>query len=102
MESRRAIALLRRMQEPEAYEPQITEEAYEALDLAMKSLAVMEVVAEECQKRDLFQPGTKRGKWIVDKYGFTICSECRKPRRDNRIDHIGWCNGCGAKMEETC
>ena len=43
----------------------------------------------------------KRGKWIVDKYGFTICSECRKPRRDNRIDHIGWCNGCGAKMEVT-
>lgn len=50
MESSRAIALLRRMQEPEAYEPQITEEAYEALDLAMKSLAVMEVVAEECRK----------------------------------------------------
>ena len=43
----------------------------------------------------------KRGKWIVNKYGITICSECRKPRRDNRIDHIGWCNGCGAKMEVT-
>ena len=48
MESSRAIALLRRMQEPEAYEPQITEEAYEALDLAMKSLAVMSVKNEIC------------------------------------------------------
>lgn len=38
MESSRAIALLRRMQEPEAYEPQITEEAYEALELAIKAL----------------------------------------------------------------
>ena len=45
--------------------------------------------------------GPKRGKWIEDKYGITICSECRKPRRDNRIDHIGWCNACGAKMEVT-
>lgn len=100
MESSRAIALLRRMQEPEVYEPQITEEAYEALDLAMKSLAVMEVVAEEFQKRDLLKEGPKRGRWIVNRDGTVICSECRKPRRDNRIDHIGWCNGCGAKMEE--
>ena len=38
MESSRAIALLRRMQEPEAYEPQITEEACEALELASKAL----------------------------------------------------------------
>ena len=126
MESSRAIALLRRMQEPEAYEPQITEEAFEALELAIKALGTdtnvgttnaisRQAAIEAVQNRHMMlskekvllindleklpPAEPKRGKWIVDRYGIVICSECRKPRRDNRIDHIGWCNGCGAKME---
>ena len=38
MTNEKAIDLLRRMQEPEAYEPQITEEAFEALELAIRVL----------------------------------------------------------------
>lgn len=38
MTNDKAIDLLRRMQEPEAYEPQITEEAFEALELAIRAL----------------------------------------------------------------
>lgn len=38
MTNEKAIDLLRRMQEPEAYEPQITEEAFKALELAIKAL----------------------------------------------------------------
>lgn len=38
MTNEKAIDLLRRMQEPEAYEPQITEEAFEALELAIRAL----------------------------------------------------------------
>lgn len=38
MTNEKAIELLRRMQEPEAYEPQITEEAFEALELAIRAL----------------------------------------------------------------
>ena len=56
-----------------------------------------EEIKERIERLPPAQP--KKGKWIEDKYGTTICSECRKPRRDNRIDHIRWCNGCGAKME---
>lgn len=38
MTNEKAIDLLRRMQEPEAYEPQITEEAFEALEMAIRAL----------------------------------------------------------------
>ena len=33
-----AIAMLKRIQEPEAWEPQITQAAFEALDMAIKAL----------------------------------------------------------------
>ena len=39
MTNEKAIDLLRRMQDPEAYEPQITEEAFEALEMAIMALA---------------------------------------------------------------
>lgn len=38
MTNEKAVDLLRRMQEPEVYEPPITEEAFEALELAIKAL----------------------------------------------------------------
>lgn len=39
-----------------------------------------------------------QGEWIRDDIGTLICSECKRPRRDNRIDHTNFCNSCGAKM----
>ena len=38
MKKAEAIAMLKRIQEPEAWEPQINQAAYEALDMAIKSL----------------------------------------------------------------
>lgn len=40
----------------------------------------------------------KKGEWIKDELGTTVCSICKKPRRDNRVDHIYYCNSCGADM----
>lgn len=38
-QEQKAIAMLKRMQEPEAWEPQITEEAFEALNMAIEALS---------------------------------------------------------------
>ena len=38
MTGKEAIAMLKRMQEPEAWEPQINEAAFEALEMAIKAL----------------------------------------------------------------
>ena len=46
-----AIAILERMQNPEPYEPQITEEAYEALAMAIRALRWIPV-SERLPKED--------------------------------------------------
>lgn len=38
------------------------------------------------------------GEWVEDELGITVCSNCKNPRRDNRIKHIAFCNSCGADM----
>lgn len=40
----------------------------------------------------------KEGKWRLTLTGDVICSVCKLPRRDTRIDHIQFCNHCGADM----
>ena len=39
MTNEEAVRILRRIQEPEAWEPQITRAAFEALDMAIKALS---------------------------------------------------------------
>lgn len=40
-----------------------------------------------------------QGKWIIDKNTRDIiCSCCGESRRDTRINHIFFCNHCGADM----
>lgn len=47
-------------------------------------------------------PKEKVGHWIIDDVISTwVCSECKKTRIDNRIDHMKYCNSCGARMENT-
>ena len=46
----------------------------------------------------------RTGKWVKDALGMTVCSECRRWRRDNRTSHVNFCNSCGVRMigsEET-
>ena len=40
-----------------------------------------------------------QGEWIKNYYGTVICSECKCPRRDNRVGHTRFCNACGARMK---
>ena len=40
----------------------------------------------------------RKGKWIVNHSNIVVCSECQGIRRDNRYDHINFCNRCGADM----
>ena len=127
MTNEKAIELLRRMQEPEAYEPQITEEAFEALELAIRALgtgtnvgptdvisrqAAIDAVMECYDNDELFevyewklnelptiQP--KRGKWVYQ-IGMIKCDQCLRAIR--RIDHDGllnFCPNCGSDMREV-
>lgn len=50
MTTKEAIKLLRRMQEPEAFDPQINEAAFNALDMAIKALVQPEIIyCKECK-----------------------------------------------------
>ena len=39
-----------------------------------------------------------QGEWIEDDNHNIVCPFCGGIRRDCRIDHINFCNKCGAKM----
>lgn len=55
MTGKEAIAMLKRMQEPEAWEPQINEAAFEALELAIKALEGKDTNAcANCQEFDCY------------------------------------------------
>lgn len=47
MTREQAIAMLRRMQEPEAYEPQITEAAFDAIGMAITALEREERILDD-------------------------------------------------------
>lgn len=46
------------------------------------------------------QPERKKGEWIKEDsiYETVTCSVCHGVRRDKRINHINFCNCCGADM----
>ena len=46
---------------------------------------------EKCNERP-------KGEWITNEQHNTVCSICGGIRRDNRFDHIDFCNKCGADM----
>lgn len=55
-----------------------------------------EVVAYECGQKSV-EERPSRG-WIHDPLHNPVCSVCGGIRRDNRFDHINFCNKCGADM----
>ena len=44
---------------------------------------------------------SKQGSWNYIQAGMAVCPFCGGTRRDNRIDHINFCNRCGADMREV-
>ena len=63
----RAIEILRRMQEPEAWEPQITADAFEALEMAIEALEH----SDDCILKQFGECS----------YAETGCSDCKVKRR---------------------
>ena len=52
-----------------------------------------------CEKIENKGERNNTGVWIKDELGTTvICSKCKRPRRDNRVYHLNFCNSCGADM----
>lgn len=76
------------------------EEAKRLHDVAWANLKETKISASTMidALKNLPSAEPKTGHWIKDDLGTTICSECGRPRRDNRINHIKFCNSCGAKM----
>ncbi len=50
------------------------------------------------QKLPSEEPEPSTAYWKKDVFGTVICSKCGGIRRDNRVDHIQWCNSCGCYM----
>lgn len=46
----------------------------------------------------MYRGGACKGEWITDELHNTVCSICGGIRRDNRSNHIDFCNKCGADM----
>lgn len=46
----------------------------------------------------MYRGGACKGEWITNEQHNTVCSICGGIRRDNRFDHIDFCNKCGADM----
>ena len=84
MDKQKAISLLRRIQDPEPYEPKITEDAYYALEMGINAL-------EE----------QRTGEWILcqSEYGDSwVCSECGEEYvlTDGTIEEQHYCPNCGS------
>ena len=113
-----AIAMLKRIQEPEAWEPQINQAAFEALDMAIEALsqessedvisrqAAIDVasgychpanIADELRKLPSAQPERIRGRWIEkpNVHGVAYCSLCDYELHTNDTN---FCPNCGADM----
>ena len=95
MTKEEAIAMLKRMQDPEAWEPQITQAAFEALNMAISAL--------EADRLSSTEPQRMRAKWIattsLQKGQITWrdykCSNCSH----HRSKPMNFCEVCGRKME---
>ena len=48
----------------------------------------------------VLQDERTKGEWVKadNLYDTVVCNKCGGIRRDNRIDHIAFCNKCGADM----
>lgn len=46
----------------------------------------------------MYRGGSCKGEWIINEQHNTVCSICGGIRRDSRLNHIDFCNKCGADM----
>lgn len=88
------------------YELELCNRVLDDLDIVGTEREIRSRVAEMLREQIDFvkelpqvEPEPRKGKWIKDDVNMVVCSKCGGFRRDNRADHIGWCNKCGAKME---
>lgn len=84
MKTDEAFEILRRMQEPEAWEPQISEKAFDALEMAIDALALMRwiPVAERlpAKKEERYWICTDTGyqcqcRWTNNRFGIGVSED---------------------------
>lgn len=125
MTNEEAVKILRRIQDPEAWEPQINGTAFEALDMAIEALSRQQAAGSEeligkqtaitaltfaketgtmkCGElkgvievlNRLPSAGPKKGKWINDR-----CSVCGY--KVMPWNNTPYCHRCGADMRGDC
>lgn len=109
MTNEKAINLLRRIQEPEAYEPQITEEAFEALEMAIRALGTGTNVGELISKQatlDALNHELRCGA-VINQCGLEMAYEiiegllAAEPKRETSTVSVGKSKG-GVTMWYEC
>ena len=104
MTNEEAVRILRRIQEPEAWEPQINGAAFEALDMAIEAFGRQQ--AEQLQqwqvlvvKAILSQLETTRRIVGKSKGGMTLWYECE--RCGEPVDQAdNFCRNCGRRFQK--
>ena len=74
MKTDEAFEMLRKMQEPEAWEPQISEKAFDALEMAIDALALMRWIP--CSKR--LPEKIEKNYWICTDFGYQCPCKWKK------------------------
>lgn len=90
MTNEEAVRILRRIQEPEAWEPQINGAAFEALDMAIEALGQKQAAAK--QGTTTMTVGRTKGETTM----WYECGWCGEPvdQADN------FCRNCGRRFQK--
>ena len=112
MEKRKAIQILRRMQDQGPYDPEITEEAFEALDIAIEAIEgkgmisareVMDILEETKKEVIKGNEGTPAAGIITASIGIVACKVGKKMEEkdaniiNEREEKLKPCPFCGGK-----
>lgn len=90
MTKQKAISILRSFQDPAPYEPQITDDAFHALEMAIKAL-------KECKTGRWLYGVTNTGAMGI-RYKEMTCSECGWTH--SLLIPDNYCPNCGCHMNE--
>ena len=123
MNKDKAIQLLERLQDPEPYEPMLTKDAYDAIQMAIDALSADgDTISRQAVKELLNNNGLpyhinpvlwkdlnelppaqpKRGKWALQSDDYHEYYECDQCGMAVGLDDVrNFCPNCGADMREV-
>lgn len=89
MTKKQAIAILQHMQEPEMWDPQITEAAFDALEMAIKRMKEPEIIrCQNCEKYDTHDHRCKYWNHGVETTYW--CSKAENKYEQGGFTTLGW------------